>query len=334
MKIRILASSLVTLALTSPILTAQPTISSQPTNLSVVVGSGATFTVADSVPGPFTYQWQLNGTNLPSNIITTVAGGSIGDGGAATNAIFAIIAPRSAKVDAAGNLFITDVANNRVRKVDTNGVISTVAGTGIAGFSGDGGAATNAMLRSPNGALPDASGNLFISDSGNNCIRKVSPTGVITTIAGNGYLPADYHGNGGPAIYAGLNNPAGMALDTNGNLFVADAYNNRVRKVATNGVITTVAGNGAGTFSGDGGAATNASLASPFGVVFDVSGNLYIADASNYRIRKVATNGVISTFAGNGAFGFSGDRHAATQAELAFPDDVALDAQGLLYIAD
>jgi uncharacterized repeat protein (TIGR03803 family) len=375
----------------------------QPTNSSVTVpvGSNVTFVVSVAGTGPFSYQWQLNGTNLPNGIITTVAGGGnsgLGDGGAATNAELA--GPSGVAVDAAGNLFIADEFNNRIRKVGTNGVISTVAGNGYGaggpgGYSGDGGAATNAELNYPSGVAVDATGNLFIADLYNNVIRKVGTNGIITTVAGNGYGAGQgfggYSGDGGAAISAELNapygvavdatdnlfivdednncirkvgtygiintvagigtpgyagysgdgrtatnaqlcGPSGVAVDATGNLFIADEVNQRIRKVGTNGIITTVAGNGKGSYSGDGGAATNADLNFPAGVAVDATGNLFIADSSNYRIRKVATSGIITTVAGGGTNGL-GDGGAATNAELLFPDGVAVDAIGNLFIA-
>src|SRR5438445_557628 len=177
--------------------------------------------------------------------------------------------------------------------------INTVAGNGFSGFAGDGGAATSASLNFPEGAALDTRGNLYIADYDNHRIRKVAAaTGIITTVAGNG--SPGFAGDGGAATSASLFRPTGVALDASGNLYVADQDNYRVRKVAAaTGIITTVAGNGSPTFAGDGGAATSASLNSPTGVALDASGNLYIADTGNHRIRKVAaTTGVITTVAG------------------------------------
>jgi sugar lactone lactonase YvrE len=324
-----LASAAPVLAAT--VLSAQ-TITTQPTNQTVLAGSTAMLCVAVSGDGPFAYQWQFNGTNLPNGIITTVAGngsqGYSGDGGAATNASLRF--PSGVAVDASGNLFIADMVS-RVRKVNPNGIITTLAGNGSPGFSGDGSAATNASLYNPLGVAVDAAGNLFIADKGNNRIRKVNTGGIITTVAGNG--SSGYSGDGGAAINAGLYNPAGVAVDGFGNLFIADR-SNRIRKVDTNGIITTVAGNGDSGYSGDGDAATNASLYLPQGVAVDASGNFFIADRSNNRIRKVDTNGIITTVAGNGDSGYSGDGGAATNNSLFLPSGVALDASGNLFIAD
>ena len=176
-------------------------------------------------------------------------------------------------------------------------IIFPVAGTGIAGFGGDGGQAKLAMLNQPEGVAVDASGNLYIADTDNNRIRKVSPNGIITTVAGNGI--AGFGGDNGPASQAQLNHPEGVAVDASGNLYIADTGNNRIRKVSPNGIITTVAGTGIAGFSGDGGPATQAQLNQPEGVAVDASGNLFIADTDNDRIREVRTDGVIVTVAGN-----------------------------------
>jgi hypothetical protein len=237
------------------------------------------------------------------------------------------------------------------------GTITTVAGNGAQGYSGDGGLATSAALYSPQGVAVDASGNLYIADTSNNVIRKVTPGGTITTVAGNGSptcvytsgvgWTGCYGGDGGPATSAELHAPYGVAVDAFGNLYIADYYNNRIRMVAPNGTITTVVGNGYGVgivggYSGDGGPATSAELNNPSGVTVDASGNLYIADTLNQRIREVTPGGTITTVAGNGSCAikdangkcFSGDGGPATSAELLYPTGLALDASGNLYIAD
>jgi uncharacterized repeat protein (TIGR03803 family) len=324
-----------------------PSVTIQPTNSSVTVtiGNNVSFAVSAAGTGPFSYQWQLNGTNLPNGIITTVAGNGIqgysGDRGAATNA--ELYYPIGVAVDAIGNQFIADWGNNRIRKVRANGIITTVAGDSGYGYFGDGGAATNAELWGPTGVAVDATGNVFIADSHNNLIRKVGTNAIITTVAGNG--TASYSGNGGAAANAELNWPTGVAVDATGNLFIADSENNVIRKVGTNGIITTMAGNGDGAglgyggYSGDGGAATNAELNVPEGVAVDAAGNLFIADSWNNRIRKVGANGIITTVAGKGpegygTGGYSGDGGAATNAALDLPEGVAVDATGNLFIAD
>jgi sugar lactone lactonase YvrE len=325
-----------------------PAITTQPTNQIVLAGSPAIFGVTASGSQPLSYQWQLNGMNLPGGIITTVAGNGTtnysGDGGAATNA--GLFRPTGVAVDSSCNLFIADSFNNRIRKVSAGGIITTVAGSGPTGygagsFSGDGGVATNATLNDPTSVAVDAKGILLIADHMNNCIRKVITNGIIGTVAGGG---ANNPGNGGAATDAALGYPSGVALDANGNFFFAEDLGSRVRKVTTNGIITIVAGginNGAPSFSGDGGPATSAGLAYCTSVVVGTSGNLFIADERNNRIRKVSTNGIITTFAGSGpnyfypgGGSYSGDGGAATNATLNQPIGVALDASGNLFIAD
>ncbi len=271
-----------------------------------------------------------------TNVITTVAGngtaGYSGDGGAATSA--SLRGPTGIAIDNAGNLYIADQANNRIRKVAAaTGVITTVAGNGTQGFSGDGGAATSAAMYSPTDLTLDSAGNLYISDNANNRIRKVAiATGVITTVAGNG--TAGFAGDGAAATSAELDSPAGLAFDNTGNLYIADVLNSRIRKVAAGtGVITTYAGNGTAGFTGDGGAATSAELNTPARVVLDSAGNLYIADQSNNRIRKVSA-GIITTVAGNGTAGYTGDGGPATSAEFNAPIGIAVDKLSSLYISD
>jgi uncharacterized protein (TIGR03437 family) len=178
----------------------------------------------------------------------------------------------------------------------------------------------------------DAAGNLYIADTSNNRVRKVSASGMISTVAGTG--SSGYSGDGGPATSAQLNEPFGVAVDASGNLYIADTYNNRVRKVSTSGIITTVAGNGSVGYSGDGGPGASARLNNPYAVTVDASGNLYIVDSDNCRVRKLSGAGTITTVAGNGAFGYSGDGGPATSAALGGPEGVAVSANGNLYIAD
>ncbi len=275
-----------------------------------------------------------------AGVISTIAGdgrrergvGAFGgDGGAATAAQFNW--PEGLALDAAGNLYIADAGNHRIRKVDAAGVISTIAGDGTWWFGGDGGAATAAQLAWPQVMALDAAGNLYIADYYNHRIRKVDAAGVISTVAGGG-TEEEFGGDGGAATAAQLNRPTGVALDAAGNLYIGDTRNHRIRKVDAAGVISTVAGDGTEGFGGDGGAATAAQLAWPQGVALDAAGNLYIADYHNHRIRKVDAAGVISTVAGDGTWGFGGDGGAATAARLGEPEGVALDAAGNLYIAD
>ena len=267
---------------------------------------------------------------VSGGVITTIAGtgtaGFSGDNGPAINAT--LNTPYGLFVDSAGNLYIADNGNNRIRQV-SGGVITTIAGNGFLGYAGDNGPAVSASLNSPRGVVVDSSGNLYIADTGNNRIRTVTGTGI-ATFAGNG--TQGFSGDNGLATSADLSVPCGIALDSAGNLYIADYYNNRVRKVS-NGLITTVAGKGTTGFSGDGGLATNAQLNSPFVVGVDFTGNLYIADYGNNRIRKVSA-GAITTVAGNGTSGFGGDGGAPAGAQLHAPYAVAFDKTGDLFIAD
>jgi uncharacterized protein (TIGR03437 family) len=225
-------------------------------------------------------------------------------------------------------VYFTDAGNGRIRRI-SNGVITTVAGNGSSSNSGDNGLALNAGLGNIHGLAADSTGNLYIADSGNHRIRKVS-NGVITTVAGNG--TAGFSGDNGPATSAQLYNPLSVTVDSAGNLYIADSGNARIRKVS-NGVITTVAGNGTFGFGGDNFAAVGAGLSDPRGIAVDSAGNLYIADSGNSRVRKIS-NGVITTVAGNGTFGFSGDNGPAASAQLNAPRGIAVDSAGNVYFAD
>ncbi|UCG11003.1 MAG: hypothetical protein JSU72_10540, partial [Deltaproteobacteria bacterium] len=267
----------------------------------------------------------------PNGIITTIAGtgaqGGGGDGGPATQA--AIDSPKGIAVDATGNLYISTY--NVVRKVDSSGIITTVAGSGAAGPLRDGGPATEAGLKNILSVAVDTAGNLYIADSGHYRVRKVDTAGIITTVAGNGYT--GYSGDGGPATAAKMSAPLGLAADESGNLYIATGP--RIRKVDTSGIITTFAGGGSPVDGlGDGGPAIDARLDSPYGLAVDAAGNLYITDAYQHRIRKVATAGFITTVAGSGIAGYAGEGRAATRAQLFAPRGVALDAEGNLYFAD
>jgi sugar lactone lactonase YvrE len=321
------------------------------------------------------------------NPINTVAGNGIqnstGDGGQATMA--SVSAPQGIAVDPAGNLFITDY--NRIRKVSPSGIITTVAGTGVSGFSGDGGPATSALLNAPGDVVVDGSGNLYIADSGNYRVRKVTADGTIHTVAGSGNtgpFPTPY-GDGGPALLAELVAPSGLALDSSNNLYIADGNTGRVRmvtpagaistvaggatvaevdgepatsakidgmkialdqsgnlfiggskvwKVNSAGIITTVAGDGTFDYGGDGGPATLAQFSGIRGLAVDAAGNVFIADNYSNRIRMIDSNGIVTTIAGNGVKGFSGDHGPAISAELAQPGGLALDGAGNLFISD
>ncbi len=267
-------------------------------------------------------------------IISTIAGngtvGYSGDGGPATSGTMSY--PTGVAIDNNGNVYIADNNSNRIRKVNTLGIITTSAGTGTAGFSGDGGAATSAQLNRPYGVAVDAIGNLYITDDLNYRIRKVSQTGIITTIAGNG--TAGFSGDGGAATSGSFNGANQITIDRNGNIFFSDFFNNRIRKVSTSGIISTVAGNGTAGFGGDGGQATAGMLSHPAGVAVDNIGNIYIADNDNDRIRKVNTSGIITTIAGTGTAGFSGDGGAATSAQLSNPSSISVDASRTLFFTD
>jgi sugar lactone lactonase YvrE len=267
----------------------------------------------------------------PDGTLTVSAGtgmpGFSGDGGAATSG--QLNYPKTLAIDGAGNLFIADRNNDRIREVTPDGVIRTVAGNGFQGFGGDGGPAISAQLSGPVGVAVDTFGDLFIADTRNNRVREVTPDGVIRTVAGNGTRGLE--GDGGPATSAQLFYPTGLAVDASGNLFIVDS--NRVRRVTPDGVIRTVAGGLQDGFGGDGGPALSAHLSAPAGVALDAFGNLFIADSYNFRVRKITPDGVIRTVAGNGLVGFSGDGGPATSAQV-FPMSVAVDGAGNLFIAD
>jgi hypothetical protein len=267
----------------------------------------------------------------PGGTLHTIAGTGQAtfnqDNGAAVSA--ALASPFAMAADAAGNLYIADRNNHRIRKVDTNGNITTIAGNGTQGFFGDGGLATSAGLDTPTSVAVDASGNLYIADSNSNRIRVVS-NGNIATFAGNG--TAGFSGDNGAATSAALNRPKGVAVDASGAVYIADTGNHVVRKVS-GGTITTIAGNGTQGFFGDQGAAASASLNTPLAVIVDASNRLFIADNGNRRVRMVSGT-TISTFAGNGNPGFAGDGGQAAAAALDHPTGLAVDSLGNLYIAD
>jgi large repetitive protein len=246
-----------------------------------------------------------------------------------------IFLPYGVIVDPAGNIFLSDSNNNRIRRVDgQSGLISTIAGNGTSGYSGDGGPATQAAISQPGGLTVDGAGNIYFADSGNDIIRRIDAfSGIITTIAGVP-MAQGYSGDGSAATAADLSSPRGVAFDSSGNLYIADTSNNVVREVsAATGNISTVAGTGTGGYNGDGMPAAAAQLYTPWTVSVGVDNSLYIADLSNNRVRKVS-GGTISTVAGTGSRGFSGDGGAATAADLNDPASVILDPAGDLYIAD
>jgi trimeric autotransporter adhesin len=292
----------------------------------VVDGAGNLF-IAD------TGNNRIRQISATTGIITTVAGNGLkgfgGDGGPATDAF--LDSPQSVAVDTAGNLFIADTNNGRIRRVDAGtGSITTIAGGGAS--VGEGAPATDSSLLRPGGVAVDPTGNILIAETGANRVRLVDRvSGKITTVAGTGNF--GFSGDGGPATAADLAVPQSVAVDKTGNLLIADTLNNRIRRVdAKTGTISTVTGGGNSLM--DGQTATNAQLILPGGAVVDSSGNLLIADSGTNRIRKVDTTGIISTIAGSGMRGFSGDNRSATLANLNFPTNVAVDKEGNLYIAD
>ena len=305
-------------------------------------------------------------------VMSTVAGngtsGFSGDGGPAASAQFNV--PMGVARDSRGNVYIADFVNNVVRKVTPGGAISTVAGDGTQGYSGDGGQATSAQLAYPSSVAVDAASNLYIADYLNSCVRKVDANGVITTVAigflvrgvavdlaGNIYFSSSYEGvwkldpqgtvtrfagngtpgfggDGGQATEAETSGVAGLAVDKSGVVYIAEVLNSDVRKVDKNGIITTVAGTQQTGYSGDGGPAVNAQFNGPTDVQVDAAGNLYIVDSSNNRIRKVQPDGTIATIAGDGNYGYAGDAGLASTAEFAGPTAITMDSKGNLWIAD
>ena len=256
--------------------------------------------------------------------------GFSGDGGPAANASFRV--PAGLAFDSEGNLYIADRENHRVRKVDPKGYISTFAGIGEAGFSGDEGPAVKARLNLPSGVVVDKKGNLYISDRSNDRIRVVDKKGVIRTYAGSGV--AGFQGDAGPALKAQLDKPFGIALDETKNLYIADRNNNRVRKVSPDGIITTVAGDGGFFFMGDNGPAYRASVAAPTGVALDSKGNLYIADRNNNRVRVVDRTGMIRTVVGTGQQDYNGDSEVARETNLYLPFGLTVDSNDNLLVID
>ena len=263
-------------------------------------------------------------------VISTVAGTGnptfSGDGGLATAA--SIYQPYGVAADAGGSIYIADTSNFRLRAIAPGGIIRTMAGTGTPGFNGDGFSATSAQLFNPSGTAVDAAGNLYIADTDNHRVRRVTPGGIVTTVAGNGGI---FHsGDGGPATAATLYRPSSVAVDGGGNLYIADTMNNRVRLVTPAGLISTFAGGG--TSPANGIAAASAQLLLPSAVALDAAGNLYLADATN-RVRRVV-GGILTTIAGTGAYGVAGDGGSAIAAQLAGPTGLAVDSSGQVYVAD
>ena len=269
-------------------------------------------------------------------VIRTVAGsnqrGFSGDGGSAVSAAFD--QPRAAAAGPDGTVYIADTFNHRIRRVDPGGAVTTLAGTGQAAFSGDGGPASAATLHWPHGVAVDPGGaGLYIADSANHRIRRVDlASGVIMTVAGNG--TAGWAGDGGPAVAAQLQDPKAVWAAASGDLYVADSGNERIRRVDPSGTISTIAGTGIQGYSGDGGPALAAQFDGPRGLAGDGVGNLYVADDNNNRVRRIDPSGIMTTLAGTGTPAFSGDGGPARAAELNHPRGVAVDGRGNVFIAD
>jgi uncharacterized protein (TIGR03437 family) len=333
--------------------------------------------VAAAPGGGAYYGWnnaifRVDAANKVTAVAGTVAGVAevIGDGGTAEAA--RLLAPSGLAYDREGNLYVADERAHRIRRVTPAGLITTFAGTGKAAYSGDGGQAVRAGLNAPRGLAFDANGFLYVADSGNHAIRKIAPSGAITTVAGNGF--PGFRGDGGPATAAMLREPSGVAVDPTGDLFIADTANHRVRRMNKAGLIVTYAGNGSSGMAYEGGAAVLAQLNEPRGVAFDASGNLYVADSGNNRVRRVDLTGLLTTIggpelkapravavsidgsvyvadtaghricqiselgvtrvAGEGTAGFRGDGGPAADAQFQFPAAVAFDSYGNLAVAD
>ena len=293
--------------------------------------------VTDCVGG-YLYRVDQSGqaARIAGTGISTPQGGLTADGIRATQAD--IHCPADALADVADNVLVVDHADNRIRLIDSGGMITTIVGGGPIGTStddgnlaGDGGPAVAATLQEPWGIVINR-GNLYIADRDNHAIRIVDPTGTIATVAGSGNR--GFSGNGGPATQADLSRPQSVAVDPLGNIYLSDSDNHVIRRVGLDGIITNFAGTGELGFSGDGGRATAATLSHPNGIVVDERGNLYFVDDVAHVVRRIDADGIITTVAGTGVAGFSGDGGPATAATLSAPMDLVLDDTGNLYIAD
>lgn len=269
--------------------------------------------------------------------VSTTSGGIPEEGIPAAEAD--IHCPAGIGFDATGNLVVVDHASNRIRVIDQDGLIRTVAGGGPPGTSsddgdlaGDGGPALDATLQEPVGIAMDLEGNLFFADRDNHAVRRIGLDGMITTVAGTG--TPGYSGDGGPAVSAQLERPQDVAVDADGNVYITDAVNNRIRRVDASGTITTVAGTGEAGYSGDGGPAVDAMLANPVEIIIGPGGDIYFSSDDNHAIRRVDASGIITTVAGTGDSGYSGDGGPANAAELRYPSGILLDLEGNLYIGD
>jgi hypothetical protein len=325
-----------------------------PGDISTFAGTGAAGFGGDGGPAtsatlrqPTAVAWLGDGSALvadfanhrirrisPSGQITTVAGtgtaGYSGDGGTATSA--RLNWPLDVEPTADGGFLIADLGNKRVRRVSPAGVITTVAGTGAAGTTGDGGPATSARLDAPTGVAITGDGGFLVADAGAHRVRRVSPGGTITRVAGDGHPGGT--GDGGSAVAARLNAPVGVAALSDGGFLVTEYEGHRVRRVSAAGVITRVAGTGSVGFSGDGGAATAARLNKPIGVSTTSDGGFLIGDSLNGRVRKVSAEGTIVTVAGGGEPGHAGDGAPAVLARLRSPSAAVENTNGAILIAD
>lgn len=307
-----------------------------PNGTATNIGIGANGVAVDSAGNVFmtdasnhTVRKVVPATGVSTVIAGTGVPGFSGDGGPAVAA--SLNTPRGVAVDAAGNVYIADTSNHRIRKIDASGTITTIAGTGVGTFGGDNATATAARVNSPQGVAVDSAGNVFIADTSNHRIRKIDTGGTISTVAGNG--TGGYLADNVSATGTRINAPRGVVVDGAGNFYFADTSNNRIRRVSAGGTITTFAGTGAASFSGDGGAATSAAIRAPQAVALDASGNLYIADTTNHRVRKVS-GGTISTLTGTGGAGYGGDGGTATGAQISSPAGIAVDSAGAIYLGD
>lgn len=268
-------------------------------------------------------------------VVVTIAGtgssgGMTGDGGPAVNA--RLSGPCGLAFDGTGNLYIADSKNNRIRKIDTAGIISTFAGSGVDGYDFDDTAATVARLNLPSGVAVDASGNVYVADTKNNRVRKVDVNGIISTVAGNG--EDAYLGNGGAATAASLNNPSDVAVLSDGSVVIADTRNHTLRKITTDGNIELLAGNGTPGYGGDLGVPGSSKLNSPVAMAIGKDDDIYFSDENNQRVRRLSKDGKLITVAGNGSPGALGDGGNALDAQLYFPTGVGVDTTGNIYIGE
>jgi hypothetical protein len=270
---------------------------------------------------------------VPAPTLQLLAGtgvaGYLGDGGPATGA--QLYQPMGVAVDAAGNVLVADLSN-RIRKIAPDGTITTIAGSGVAGFAGDGGPATNAQLNHPTGVILDTAGGILIADQRNQRVRRVDPSGTITTVAGTGF--ADWSPDGGAATKTNLNLPTTLALDANGGILVAEMGGRRIRRVDPDGTVSTIAGDGGAKYDGDDQPATRASLVKPTGLAVTSAGDVLIADQGDQRVRRVDSAGVIHTIAGTGVALSTGDGGPASVANLDEPTSLLVDRSRRVLVTE